>query len=653
MSTLPPSLPNPFLGNVVEDPWKKTAVSVPTIHQVVFDACRQIVEYVRAEGRGEGILIHGQPGSGKTHLLGRLREELADGMTHPELSHPRQVFVSVRLATSPQHIWRHVRERLVDDLLRRQANGLTQLEILMAARFARDEQAEGDLAKWWEFFRDEHPARFESHLEDWVMENGVGTDFMRVLLHLMRGTHRLAARAWLRGESLPDSERELLGLPAAKEDDDPSRPEVEARDVVIGICKLAGEGLPIVFCFDQVEALQQVPGDLQGLFQFGQMASDLHDETPNGVLISCIQSDFLSDLESVVPGYALDRIRSFRQENLTPLTKSEAVELVSARLDASPHLKDFRSESADRLWPLSQGDIEKIVGQAGCTPRELISKSANRFRELQGIEVAPSSPEQFLPEVWEDRLEKAIRDNRPEQTEHILADGLPMLLDTMAKDWKTSVDEDLRDVDFVLTGPDAEAKVGVSFCTQKSMTSLAARLKRLKDQFSGFEKFVLVRDSRTPLSKQAKRVHEHLDDMEKDGVVFYRPSLEAMAALDALRQLLADADSGDLSINGQTMTTKTVQDWLAEHLVTALAEMRDVLIGYPNALGFDQVDFQLDDLIEVLNTEHILSAEEAAARLDWPADRMDSLVRENPGQVGLLVGPPAVLFQPITAGMVE
>jgi hypothetical protein len=474
-----------------------------------------------------------------------------------------------------------------------------------------------------------------------------------VLLHLIRGTHRFAARAWLRGESLPDADLRLLGLPLAREDDDVSQPEVEARRVAMGICHLAGDGLPIVFCFDQVEALQRVPGDLQGLFQFGQLASDLHDETPNAVLISCIQSGFLSNLMEVVPGFARDRIHSFGQQVLSPLTKSEAADLVAARLNSSPHLHEFRAGQADRLWPLSQGEIDHFVGTAGCTPRELISRSANRFREMQGVEAVPASPEELLPEIWETRLEKAVQANRPEQTEHILADGLPMLLDTLAKDWKSSAGSEFRDVDFVLAGPDGEAKVGVSFSSQKSMTALAARLRRLKGQISGFHKFVLVRDSRTPLSKNARKVHEYLDELEKADAVFYRPSLEAMAALDALRQLLADADSGDLSINGQTVSTQTVQRWLANHLVTALAEMRDVLIGYPHVSGFAQPVSQLDELIELLNAEHILSAEEASARLGWTTDGVLSAARENPRQVGLLEGPPEVVFQPITAGGVE
>ncbi len=651
MSTLPSSLPNPFLSNIVDDPWKQTAVSVPTIHQVVFESCCQIVDYVRAAGSGAGILIHGQPGSGKTHLLARLREQLERGITHPDLNHPRQVFISVRLATSPQHIWRHVRERLVDDLLRRQSNGLTQLEILMAARFARDEQAAGDLAQWWEFFRDERPERLEDRLENWAFDSGVGSQFVRVLLHLIRGTHRFAARSWLRGDSLTDSDLQRLGLPIVGENDDPTQPELEAHDVVIWMCLLAGTGLPIVFCFDQVEALQRVPGDLNGLFQFGQLASDLHAQTPNAVLISCIQSDFLAALTSVVPGFALDRIQSFGQQVLPPLTKSEAEQLIKARLEVSSRLAELRANEADPLWPFSESDIDRFLGQAGCTPRELISQSADHFRRLQGKQIKAFEPAQHLPSIWETRLEKSVQANSPEKSEHILADGVPMLLDTVAEGWQVADDNQHRDIDFVLTGPGGEARVGVSFCTQQSMTSLAGRLRRLKDQVPDFQKFVLIRDSRTPISQTARRTREHLDDLEKADAVIYRPSVEAMAALDALRQLLADADSGDLSVDSHTITTETVQSWLAGHLASALADMRDVLTGYPNTLEIGPADSGLDELIELINREHVLAVEQALAELGWPTDRVEAIVRDNPQQVGLLEGPPAVLFQPVAAGV--
>src|SRR5688500_20194066 len=127
--TLPNGLRNPFLGTIVDDPWRAASVSVPTIHAAILERCQSAIEYVRRENKSAGVLIHGQPGSGKTHLLSRLREYAAQGqrMEQSCLDEGQCVFVSVRLSTSPKRIWRYVRQCFVDDLLRRLHNGSPQL----------------------------------------------------------------------------------------------------------------------------------------------------------------------------------------------------------------------------------------------------------------------------------------------------------------------------------------------------------------------------------------------------------------------------------------------------------------------------------------------------------------------------------------------
>ena len=123
---LPTQLPNPFSQAIVDDPWREPLRDVPAIHRQVFQTCCAAVEHVRNSGVIAGVLIQGQAGSGKTHLLSRLQAQLQSQLIDPELGHPRQAFISVRLVTNPRRIWRHVRQCLVDDLLRRMPDGWAQ-----------------------------------------------------------------------------------------------------------------------------------------------------------------------------------------------------------------------------------------------------------------------------------------------------------------------------------------------------------------------------------------------------------------------------------------------------------------------------------------------------------------------------------------------
>ena len=101
---------NPFGSTIVGDPWRPSPPDVPEIHARVFQTCCSALESVRRQEGSSSVLIHGEPGSGKTHLLARLRQYCRD--VEPRVLDPLQpetVFVAVRLQTGSQRLWRHLR----------------------------------------------------------------------------------------------------------------------------------------------------------------------------------------------------------------------------------------------------------------------------------------------------------------------------------------------------------------------------------------------------------------------------------------------------------------------------------------------------------------------------------------------------------------
>jgi hypothetical protein len=78
---------------------------------------------------------------------------------------------------------------------------------------------------------------------------------IQVLETYAENTHRRLCRAWLKGDRLSESRRDLLNLaqlpPDSLEDD---WAEAEARQIVGAVTRLAAPS-PVVFCFDQIEAL--------------------------------------------------------------------------------------------------------------------------------------------------------------------------------------------------------------------------------------------------------------------------------------------------------------------------------------------------------------------------------------------------------------
>lgn len=661
------SVPNPFRSAIVADPWHWDVVDVPEIHQAAFDLCRRALHYVRTERQSTSLLLYGEAGSGKTHLLARLQAYLA-GLVNIYGPAPPAVFVSVRLQTSPQMIWRHLRNRFGEDLLRPTSDGRSQLERILLPRLASLCPEIGEPGVWLARLQTEaRSTRATEELEDALdrldqQAQLNDRDLVTVLGHLLVGRLRRDARAWLRGESLPEAALAGLGVNTDQDGD----PEERARRLVLSLSRLMGADFPLVFCFDQVEALQSHPEDLAGLLKFGQLASDLHDSTRNVLIISCILTQFYLKLDQLLISSDRDRLIEFGARLLPPLTPEQAKQLIEARLNANPELLALRPPAYERFWPLREVDADEALRLRKDTPRALLSFCAEKFETLWRpdlLETAPPAAD-FLAQQIEERLERASATAITEQTDQIITHGLPLLLRVVDPRWELKAAARLRDADLVFESP--RGRISVSLCNQQNMTSLAGRLRRLRQQAKEQvleeptrEKFVLLRDARLPISAHARTTRAHREQLLAQGFHWLSASAEMIAALDALRGLLSDAKAGDLANGGEALTPATVQEWLGVNLDTRLRPLRDLLdallpetAATPSQVA-DEADFNLcEDISELLHLHYVVSVADAACRLDRDEVTVEACARRYPERFGLLNGPPALLFQ-LTPAMAE
>jgi len=422
---------------------------------------------------------------------------------------------------------------------------------------------------------------------------------------------------------------------------------------------LTGPDIPLVFCFDQVEALQSHPQDLAGLYKFGQMIGFLRDETHNSLLISCILSQFLATLNQAIISSDRDRLAVFGERSLASLTPSEAKQLIEARLNASAELQALHQADHDRFWPLLESDVDEALRLKKDTPRALLSFCADKFEARWRPELIEAPPQvtDFLAQNIEERLEYASATASTDQTDQIITHGLPLLLRLLDQDWELKATARLRDADLVFESP--RGRISVCLCNQLNMTSLAGRLRRLceqvKDQVledSTREKFVLLRDARLPIGAHAKKTREYREQLINQGFQWLTASAEMIAALDALRGVLSDAKAGDLSNGGESVLPSTVQEWIAINLDTRLGPLRQLLENLlpDSAPAADQNpnqdDFDLsEDISELLHNHHLVLVADAACKLDRDETVIEACARRYPERFGLLNGPPAVLFQ--------
>ncbi len=303
---------NPFRSWIAGDAWELPEADVGDIGVQAFEACRRAIEATLAGQGTTAVLVRGAPGSGKTHLMRRLRAHLVQ---NPDERMRETLFVYVRLSTTANMIWRHLRRRIADDLMRVAPDGSMQLERLLYRVLAspgsrgnlldrcRQEWPEGLPWKERAFARAlgvmlrRLPESSLASLDLFDSLDGearLSPGLVQALRRLAQRQDLVLVRAWLRGDSLTAADLDRLGI--AEDATQESEPEYAAREMVLMLARLAGARMPMVLCFDQIEALETTPGERSGFLAFGGAVSTLHDETTNLVLISCMQSSAVADV---------------------------------------------------------------------------------------------------------------------------------------------------------------------------------------------------------------------------------------------------------------------------------------------------------------------------------------------------------------------
>jgi hypothetical protein len=610
---------NPFERAVVADPWEEGFEDVPQINRAAFDKCVRVVDTVRQRIRlgqpaSTSLILSGEPGSGKTHLLARLRRHFEQAMADSRTFDGSAIFVAVRLHTTTTLFWRHMRREMMDSLLRNRSLGMPFLRVLLSAGPDRKLEEAHDLSY-----------------------------NLRTALMLYRDARFIGyVSAWLRGESLPD--RVLQQLELVPDESEELEQDSSFR-FIVQLCGLI-HPTPIVLSLDQVEAIQAHPNDEQSLSELGRALTELHDRTGNLLLVSSMQISFLESLRRVVRGAAADRWLKQHEANLRRLDKDQAFSLLEARMNSVPQLRVLR-QGKPALWPLQASDLETVFDRGLVTARMLLYRARDLFADAADLVKTPVIPvEEMLQARLEDFREKAESQTKPQDWTAALVDGLPLLLYLNGSRNSVPDVKERSSVDYVFQDHSGR-HCAVAICNQENLTALASRLKKIREAQarSPMSRLIVVRDARLAISPGARKCQTYLDELRRGGAQVYRPSAEAMGALEALRRLLSEAQSGDLGHNGRTVEPGPVEAWMRGRLSPALRELLAVLLGESAAEPQSAtLEASVDELADYVDQKFVVSTEQAARELSMEEGDLIQLARDHDSRLGLLEGSPSVLF---------
>lgn len=585
LQTLRRTLRNPFLQNRVDTAWdaRSIASDVPAINDAAFQHVLRTIADVRSSRQSHGLLLFGEPGSGKTHLLNRVRRWIQQD--------EHAWFVYILPITAPDRVYRDILQATAGDITRSapETHGITQLAIAVARLFMSDVHAPiPEIASWWRRVMDEHPAgdalaRFLlRHLDIFILPLSLDVSVVRVVAQFLAGRNRAAARDWLLGRSLPEETLATLGVAFSLDE------ESTALTALSTLIRLGSEFSTVVFAFDQIEGLQIDPEDRTGLLAYAHAATQLIAMHENVSIVTCAQLNFINTLEAIVGRAPFDRIaeRKFALELVTP---AEAMTLVTQRLRTDPDIEQVRlfekAKNADSVWPLTKSQVE-LLSIPSVSARRLLMGCRELFDAWQWSASVPAAdraaasedaggPPASLDAIWESTLDEER--NRPTA---LIDDGV--IIDGLVRAAGGEHATKIRDVDVILKR-DGKS-IAVAVCNAENLTSLASRLKRLGqlNAQKKFDELVVVRDQRLPIKSTAKATHQRLRELTDAGARVVRLSAEAYAALAALRRLLADAAAGDLTLDGRPVQPEELKAWLAQNAPDAVVEAVRAVAGDGN-----------------------------------------------------------------------
>jgi energy-coupling factor transporter ATP-binding protein EcfA2 len=410
--------------------WQTDRFDVETIHAEARERFAALLARAGAATPatpGRLLLLHGQAGSGKTHLMRAFR-----GMTHADGA---GYFAYLQMTTEAGNYGRYLLSNLVASFDQpyhppfNETSGLLRLSSAVmdavpdVSPDARAALRDGSVA-------DPHAAVHEYAdrllLDRRITEWGVDLDPLRALLHLQREDPRVKGKIlkWLRCEDLSSHDRQALG------DLVPRTQEEHPIHMVsqLGRIMAALQEAPLAICVDQLEDMFNHDMAAERFRRVVDTLVALLDQVPSAVVVlSCLEDYYIANKGHLTRS-KVDRLERDPEPVRLQAQRSfdEITAMVSKRLEVlyedaglyprpEPSVYPFRAENLRPLTNLTTRDVldccrrhheQCIIAETWVEPA---FDAGGSVTEIEAI-AAPAAPTLDLESAWNDFLNQPGRE---------------------------------------------------------------------------------------------------------------------------------------------------------------------------------------------------------------------------------------------------
>ncbi len=579
---------NPFDNLRSVNFWHRQKESEPivqSIHQDALTVIEGTLEQVTRDHYTRTIILDGDSGSGKTYLLGRLKQ----AFNH------KAFFVYIPPFPQNDYIWRHILRYTVDSLVQvptgqKYSQLLLWLKSVLLAlkqRSLKDKIKENIL----DLLQTDRQLFIKRLKEIYTRSdhNSIynADKFFGILHDLTDPKLYSLACEWLRADDLSEESLEALRLKSSIDT------EQAAREILANFGRVAMNTQPIVLCFDQLESIARLPDgalDLQSLFNVN---TKIHDEDKNFLIVISILTNTWEHYKTRID--QSHRARIDREVPLRLITLEQAESLWASRLSGLH--RQAKPQPKSSIYPLSAEELEASFPGGRTNPRDVLRLGRDMFQAYKEWLMQQTTPNGSKPIANSEGDAESTHWTKSQQTAQSLKeDELLAIFKIKWQDELSKIKESVNRIRYFtslelvemlkevlmafqvenLQSPlfDRTKFAGYSFNYQLPQQSTKIGIVWTEDQ--GMDNFFRIMEAcqRTLNTQNCQMLYliraESTGKTTLKGHQLYRqiftpphrhlePDIASVQALAAYFNLVKDAREGDLVVGSQTIGFKMLQ----------------------------------------------------------------------------------------------
>ncbi len=376
----------PYKNAVVRNPWEEGVIDVEEIQHVPYAKVINLIDGVKESGKAAAIILQGEPGSGKSHLLWRISKNAEE---------KRFLFVNIIPYISVSGIsYVSILQSLMESLLKKHPNLKSRpMDHLIGwtikrGLFLTDKKHIDSRAKFYvdtilnqrglpyvskttfetipKSIREKLKQQIKTNLMDYY--KNFPRYFFHILIMLTEKDKERLAIDFLKGEELTKDDLKTLKLSQNFRLD-----EYTAYRLLVSIINFSP--FPLVISIDQIETID-AHLDKGDIVQFFEKIVRLFSNTGNVLFLLSVQTQTFKKWEKFLPESVLARLTE--KTTILPITLENAKEIVKKR--NAFYFGKLKVKQKDPFFPFKEKDVEEVFKQGNRNPRRLI-KAMNYLLE--------------------------------------------------------------------------------------------------------------------------------------------------------------------------------------------------------------------------------------------------------------------------------